>query len=143
SRWSALLAATAAVALIASGCSKDDSGSEGEGGAYGIGFNDDLSGPISFAGLTNLAGVQTYIDYINDNGGVNGRKIDLKKLDTKGDGATALANARQLVQDDKAIAILGNSASSAWSASGPVAEQQKVLQMGYGNADEFFTTYNP
>jgi ABC-type branched-subunit amino acid transport system substrate-binding protein len=64
-------------------------------------------------------------------------------LDNRADGATATANYNQLVQDDGALAVLGNSASSAWAASGRQADQLKVPQMGYGNADDYFTTYHP
>jgi len=139
------LALVSAVSLVA--CS--DGGSDGGGSTdsgkapYVLGFNDDLSGAISFAGLTNLAGVETYIDFVNSNGGVNGHQLELKTLDTRADGATSISNYKQLVDDDGAIAVLGNSASSAWAATGPLATQSQVLQIGYGNADDFFTTYNP
>lgn len=139
-------------ALVLTACASDPADEEGSdtggpaatGDPYVIGFNDDLSGPISFAGLTNLAGIETYFDYVNEEkGGVNGHPIELKSLDNRADGATATANYTQLVEDEGALAVLGNSASSAWAASGRLAAQLKVPQMGYGNADEYFTTYNP
>lgn len=142
--------ATAVVtALALAGCGGSD-GADGDSGPaagtkspYVIGFNDDLSGPISFAGLTNLAGVETYIDYINkEKGGVNGHPIELKKLDNKADGAAATSNVKALIEQG-ALAVLGNSASSAWVASGRLASETKVPQMGYGNADKYFDTYDP
>ena len=145
-------AAIAVGALVLTACASDPAedeaadsgGSAATGDPYVIGFNDDLSGPISFAGLTNLAGVETYFDYVNEEkGGVNGRPIELMTLDNRADGATATANYTQLVEDEGALAVLGNSASSAWAASGRQAEQLQVTQMGYGNADEYFTTYHP
>jgi branched-chain amino acid transport system substrate-binding protein len=145
-RRQGVLATTVVSALMLAGCgggSNDKTESNGGKKPYVIGFNDDLSGPISFAGLTNLAGVETYFDYVNkEKGGVNGHQIQLKTLDSRADGATATSNYRQLVED-KAIAVLGNSASSAWVASGRLADQMKVPQMGYGNADEYFNTYHP
>jgi len=138
------LALTACASDPAEEEAADSGGSAATGDPYVIGFNDDLSGPISFAGLTNLAGIETYFDYVNEEkGGVNGRPIELVKLDNRADGATATANYTQLVEDEAALAVLGNSASSAWAASGRQAEQLKVLQMGYGNADEYFSTYTP
>lgn len=144
----AAVAGFAAVALFsltacAGGGSGSPSSSGGDKDPYVIGYNDDLSGPISFAGLTNLAGVETYIDYINSEGGVNGHPIKLVKLDTRADGATSVANYKQLVEDEGAVLVLGNSASSAYAATGPLGEQYKVPMMGYGNADDFFTTYHP
>jgi branched-chain amino acid transport system substrate-binding protein len=146
-----VLATTVVSALMLAGCGGSSAGGTASGGASGgatkspyvIGFNDDLSGPISFAGLTNLAGVQTYFDYVNkEKGGVNGHPITLKTLDSKADGATAISNVKSLVEE-KALAILGNSASSAWVASGTLADSTKVPQMGYGNADKYFQTYDP
>ncbi|MDF2443615.1 MAG: branched-chain amino acid transport system substrate-binding protein [Subtercola sp.] len=137
------IAAVLGVSVALAGCAGGGSGSGSASGSYVLGFNDDLSGPISFAGLTELAGVETYIDNVNANGGVNGRQIVLKTLDTRADGATSISNYKQLVNDDGAIAVLGNSGSSALAATGPQAAQAKVLMIGTGNADDFFSTYNP
>lgn len=141
-------AGAAALALFSiTACASNGGGESPTSGSdkdpYVIGYNDDLSGPISFAGLTNLAGVETYIDYVNDQGGVNGHPIELVKLDTRADGATSVANYKQLVEDNGAILVLGNSASSAYAATGPLGEQYEVPMMGFGNADDFFTTYYP
>jgi len=40
-----------------------------------------LSGPASVLGSQTVAGAKAYLDYINDEGGVNGRKIKLLSLD--------------------------------------------------------------
>ena len=78
-------------ALVLSACSgtpTDSSSGETTKAPYTVGFNDDLSGPISFAGLSVLAGFQTYIDYVNDTqGGVNGHKIELKTTKSLRDAA--------------------------------------------------------
>ena len=143
-----LTAAIAVVALVAlTACAADDSGSDsggkGGGSPYVVGFNDDLSGPIAVSGTTGLAGFQTYFDYLNKSqGGINGHRIEVKVLDTRADGATSIANYKQLV-DEGAIVVGGNSASAAWAATGPLASQLKVPQIGFGSADAFFTTYDP
>lgn len=146
----AVLAAAAAVALAVAGCAAPGDPNEGDNGGventdpFVIGVNDDLSGPISFAGLTNLAGIETYFDYVNEEkGGVHGRQIELVTLDTRADGATSIANYQELVEDHGAIAVMGNSASAAWAVTGPLSDEYEVLQIGYGNADDFFTTYHP
>jgi len=143
-RTSVALVALASIVTLA-GCAAGGTGGETEEkDPYVIGFNDDLSGPISFAGLTNLAGVETYIDYVNEEkGGVNGHPLKLVSLDTRADGATSIANYKQLVEDEGAIAVLGNSASSAWAATGPLGDEYEVPMVGYGNADDFFINYTP
>lgn len=142
------VAATGAIALVAAiaGCSTNGgTGSNGDDKApIVIGYNDDMSGPISFAGLTNLAGVETYFDYVNEEkGGINGHPVELVALDTRADGATSIANFKELVEDHGAIAVLGNSASGAWAATAPLAGEYEVPQLGYGNADDYFATYTP
>jgi branched-chain amino acid transport system substrate-binding protein len=137
------LAAAITLAACSGGASPSASGSgSGSKTPYVLGFNDALTGTIAFAGTTNLAGFQTYIDYVNDNGGVNGHPIELKQLDNRSDAATSIANYKQLVSEG-AIGVFGNSASSAMIATAPLSESLKVPQMGYANADDFYTTYHP
>jgi branched-chain amino acid transport system substrate-binding protein len=53
--------------------------------AIKIGLVPDLSGPTMGVGSALNAGFSTYIKWVNDNGGVNGRKIDLITEDGKYD----------------------------------------------------------
>src|SRR5579863_995587 len=46
-----------------------------------------LEGPSSFLGRETVAGAQTYFRYINDEGGVNGRKLRLVSFDDSYDPA--------------------------------------------------------
>ena len=42
-----------------------------------VGMITDLTGPLAFIGQELSAGTRLYLQYINDQGGVHGRKIDL------------------------------------------------------------------
>jgi ABC-type branched-subunit amino acid transport system substrate-binding protein len=148
-----LITAVAAVATIATGCGSssdnssgsgsESSGGDGGGGSYNVGFNDDLSGPIAFAGTAMQGGFLTYIDYVNDQqGGVNGKKIDVKSVDNRGDGATALSNYRDLVRDG-AIATVGYTSSVAWSAAGAAADKTEVTQMAISGVDKWTDEEHP
>jgi branched-chain amino acid transport system substrate-binding protein len=140
-----VIAAIAIASMVGlAGCSGTTASSTSTASAtpYKIGFNDDLSGPIAFAGVSNLAGFQTYIDQVNSTGGVNGHKIDLTSLDSKADAATSITNYKQLASQDGDIGVFGNSASSAWIATAPLAETYKVPMLGFGNADQYFTTFD-
>jgi branched-chain amino acid transport system substrate-binding protein len=53
-------------------------------------------------------GIQTYLNFINGRGGVNGRQIVLKTLDDDNKGNLAEANARQLVEQDKVFILFGS-----------------------------------
>jgi branched-chain amino acid transport system substrate-binding protein len=58
-----------------------------------------LSGPAKELGVQQLYGAKAYLNYINDKGGVNGRKIKLKEYDDKYEVATAIECFNQLVND--------------------------------------------
>lgn len=59
-------------------------------------------------GVAVLDGVQTYLDQVNRQGGVAGRKIVVKVLDDDNNAAKAEANARQLISQDKVFIVFGS-----------------------------------
>lgn len=142
------LIAVLGIALAACGGGSESSagsGSSGGGGAsFKIGFNDDLSGPIAFAGTANQAGFMSYIDYVNkEQGGVDGKQIEVKALDNRADGAVALSNYRDLARSYKALATAGYSSSVAWSAAGAAADQTKVTQLAISGVDKWTVEPHP
>jgi branched-chain amino acid transport system substrate-binding protein len=66
--------------------------------------------PLSGAGYRPasrvLAGAKAQVDRVNASGGINGRRIELITLDDGGNPKRHAANLRQLVQQDKAVAIV-------------------------------------
>lgn len=73
-----------------------------------IGQNITLEGGKNDYGTAVQAGVQTYLQGVNARGGVNGRQIVLKTLDDHNKSATAEANTRQLIEQDKVFAMFGS-----------------------------------
>jgi ABC-type branched-subunit amino acid transport system substrate-binding protein len=77
-----------------------------------IGSDQDLSSALS-TGLAEIAPAEAaYFAYVNDNGGVYGRKIVFKVLDDGGDANQAASVVHQLVQNDGAFAMF-NAAGTA------------------------------
>lgn len=64
-----------------------------------------LSGPVAAVGVPVKKGFEAYINYINEQGGVNGRKIELIIEDDQFNPANALAAVKKLVEQDKVFAI--------------------------------------
>lgn len=64
-----------------------------------------LSGPVAAVGVPVKKGLEAYIKHINDQGGVNGRKIELIIEDDQFNPANALAAVKKLVEQDKVFAI--------------------------------------
>ncbi len=66
-----------------------------------------LSGPA--AAYADIAkAMNAYFQYVNDNGGVNGRKIVYTVVDDGYNPANTPAKARELVEQDKVFATVGN-----------------------------------
>ena len=70
-----------------------------------IGQTTALTGPLAELGQDSSASAKAYFDYINEQGGVHGRKIRLLTLDDGYDTAKGVANARQLIEKDKVFAL--------------------------------------
>jgi ABC-type branched-subunit amino acid transport system substrate-binding protein len=71
-----------------------------------VGTHTPLTGPAA-AGYSKIsAATKAYFDYVNANGGVNGRKITYKIMDDGYNPATTQQVVRQLVLQDKVFAIL-------------------------------------
>lgn len=145
-RWCVALFATL-ILVVLSACGEDETeptsgAAETSGEPYFIGFNDDLSGPIAFAGTALQGGFMTYIEHLNENGGVNGRPIEVKALDNRADGAVALSNYRELARDGT-LATVGYSSSVAWSAAGAAADQTEVTQIAISGVDKWTEEEHP
>jgi branched-chain amino acid transport system substrate-binding protein len=71
-------------------------------------------GPDAFG--PTLHGLTAYVDALNDQGGINGRKIKLVSCDDGSEGTQFLACVQKLVEQDHVFALLGNNSDA--SASG-------------------------
>jgi branched-chain amino acid transport system substrate-binding protein len=119
------LTAAAALALVAGpalaqtqGVSKDE---------IVIGSIQDLSGPIAGFGKQVRMGMLLRVDEINEQGGVNGRKIKLLVEDSKYDPRNAVLAAQKLVNQDKIFAMVGHIGTAQNMAAMPVQFQKNVV----------------
>jgi branched-chain amino acid transport system substrate-binding protein len=93
-----------------------------------LGQTTSLTGPAGDFAKLVVEGMQASFDEANRSGGVSGRPIKLVTLDDAFDGPKALANAKKLVEEEKAIAIVGvNGAPATGAISGYLAEAQVPL----------------
>jgi branched-chain amino acid transport system substrate-binding protein len=113
------LAATAAGAPGAPGVS---------GSTITIGGTFPFSGPASlYAGIGT--GAAAYYAYVNDHGGVNGRKIDYVTLDDGYNPANTVQLTHQLVEQSKVFAVVGSLGTESNLATRPYLNGQKVPQV--------------
>ena len=139
-RLVALSGLLALAGMVAAACGSSGSGgSAGEtSGPYVIGMSNDQSGPISALGLQGAAGLHTYIDYLNANGGVNGRKIDFISLDDQSNPALGRTDYQELAEK-KALVMTGCVYTAVCQAAAPLVSQYKIpiISEGGPNNDLF------
>lgn len=104
---SVTLTAAAALALTLSACSSgSSSGGDSAGKTITIGLDTVASGPLTVLSAVP-DGAVAYLKTINDKGGVNGYKYKFVSKDTAYTGPQTVTVTKQLVTQDKALAIIG------------------------------------
>ena len=72
-----------------------------------LGMSGALTGASASLGLELRSGMQAWFDHVNRNGGVHGRRIELKVYDDGYNPEPAIYNTLQLIERDGALALLG------------------------------------
>lgn len=110
---------------LAAGLSLAFAGIAGAADNIKIGTALSVTGPASFLGSPELKTLQLYVDKVNAEGGIKGRKLELVHYDTGGDAGKARTYATRLVQDD-IVVMLGPSTTGGTMAVIPVFEGTKI-----------------
>ena len=92
-----------------------------------IGSIQDLSGPIAGFGKAIRNGLALRVDEINEQGGINGRKIKLIVEDDAYDPKKAVLAAQKLVNQDKVFVVAGHLGTAQNNASLPVQLEKKII----------------
>ncbi|WP_255592548.1 ABC transporter substrate-binding protein [Bordetella sp. BOR01] len=84
------------------------------------------TGPASFLGDPEQKTLQLYVDKINSQGGLLGRKLELTIYDDASDASKANAFARRLIMQDEVDAIVGGSTTGSTMAMAPQVQGAKI-----------------
>ncbi|MGJ7493612.1 ABC transporter substrate-binding protein [Variovorax sp. RT4R15] len=114
----ASLALGAGVASAQQGVSKDE---------IRVGSIQDLSGPLAGYGKQARNGMQLRVDEINEQGGVNGRKLTLFVEDSGYDPKKAVLAAQKLVNQEKIFIMAGHIGTAQNMAAMPVQFEKNVI----------------
>jgi branched-chain amino acid transport system substrate-binding protein len=136
-------------ACSSSGSSSSSSGGTTAGGGSGLCSNippgpikianiEPLSGPTASSGVLTEYESTIEVDYFNAHASVCGHQFALSNYNDKGDPATSLSIARQLVSQGNVI-IVNDSFSSAQNQIQPYLMQQKTLVV---NGDGAYALFN-
>ena len=92
-----------------------------------LGSIQDLSGPISGFGKQVRLGMMLRVDEINEQGGVNGRKIKLIVEDSAYDPKRAVLAAQKLVNQDKIFMMVAHIGTAQNLAAMPVQFEKNII----------------
>ncbi|KIL45403.1 ABC transporter substrate-binding protein [Jeotgalibacillus soli] len=94
-----------------------------------IGMTSALTGPYSEYGEGNKRGVELAIQKWNDDGGINGKTIEVEILDDQLVPDTAAINLQQLLDDEEIVAIIGPAGSGPAMATVPITEANGMIHI--------------
>lgn len=107
-----------------------------------LGTTGPLSGSLSLLGQGVRDGIETYVNFVNDQGGVNGRKIELISEDDGYDPMRAVASAKKLVEQNGVIGLISPVGTPSNAAMVPYVEEKKIPLFGPYAFSHTLTTPN-
>lgn len=99
---------------------------EDSDGPIKIGVINSLSGPAAPAGQATQRGVDTAVDMINDDGGIDGRQIELIVKDDEGKPEVGARFVSEFASDPEVALILGPYLSPVLAAADPQARKEGI-----------------
>ena len=85
-----------------------------------------VTGPASFLGGPEARTLEMLVDELNAKGGINGDKIQMIIKDTAGSPEKAVSFAKQLIEEENVVAIIGPSTSGETMSLKKIAEDAKT-----------------
>ena len=104
-----------------------------------IGYFGDLTGPTFNFGQSAINGVLMAASEINQNGGINGRQIDVVIEDDKGSPEEAARLTAKLIDQDKVVAIIAGGTSGNSRAAAPKAQSSHIPFISPSSTDPAVT----
>jgi branched-chain amino acid transport system substrate-binding protein len=125
-RVAALVTALATVALLAACGSSSGGATSTSGKSVNVGVASTLSGTFAALGSPGLNGIKLEITQLNQSGGLLGKKLNLVTADDQIDPATGANVTRNLILNDKVVALFGSVSSAVALAQEQLASQHGV-----------------
>ncbi len=94
-----------------------------------IGWIGPLSGWGAAGGTAIMRGAQLAMDHVNAKGGIQGRQLELITRDSEAKPAVAINAARELIDRENVLALIGKYDSSSAKALNPVLHEAGVPMM--------------
>jgi branched-chain amino acid transport system substrate-binding protein len=130
-----------ALLLLAAGVAAN--AAESQRGEVHLAMISPLTGPLSFVGVDNRAGVEAAIREINARGGVRGRRIRLEIFDDNSQPSQGVIHMQRIAADDKYVGVIGSGFSSVGLAVAPIVEREKIPYISMASSAAQVTPAKP
>lgn len=94
-----------------------------------------VTGPASFLGGPEARTLEMLVEEVNANGGINGNKIELIIKDSAASPEKAISFAKQLIEEENVLAIIGPSTSGETMKIKNICQQAKTPLLSCGAAE--------
>ena len=94
-----------------------------------------VTGPASFLGMPEAKTAEMLVEKINKEGGVNGRKIELILKDSGSKPENAVSFAKQLIEEENVLAIIGPSTSGETMQIKNLCQENKTILISCAAAE--------
>ncbi len=102
-----------------------------------------LSGPLSFVGVDNRAGVLAAVREINRAGGIKGRRIALDIYDDGSNPSQGVVHMQRIVSDNRYLGVIGSGFSSVGLAVQPIVSQAQIPYISMASSAAQVTPAKP
>ncbi len=102
-----------------------------------------FSGPAKELGLRVRTGIEVAFAAVNESGGIHGRKLRLVTVDDGYDPGRAAAAAKELVENRKVFALIGNVGTASAAVTVPYVNEKRVLLFGTASGASFLRQRPP
>ncbi len=101
-----------------------------------LGMSAAFSGPSADLGRELRSGIELMLRRVNEAGGIGGRRVRLVALDDSYQADPVKDNMLRLIDQEQAVAVIGNVGTAGAAVAMPIANERKVLLFGtYSGAD--------
>lgn len=138
-RLAAVVVATAAV-LTAAGLA---AGARDGGGEVNLAMISPLTGPLSFVGVDNRAGVQAAVAEVNRRGGIRGRRVRVTIFNDNSTPTEGVRAMQQIAGDAKYVGVIGSGFSSVSLAASQVVAAARVPYISMASSAAQVTPAKP
>ncbi len=101
------------------------------------------TGPVAALGLPNGWGLIDYFRYVNEHGGINGRKVKVIWEDDGFSAPKSVVAVKKLIALDKVLTIMTTGGTNQTIANLHAIKRYKIVNIPNAMALEFFKPFNP